>query len=121
MLPARVVLDTNVLISRALLPNSTPAQAVRKAISQAQVLVSMDVMAEIAEVLARPKFDKYVSVADRQAFLRSLGSVAQLVSITRRIQACRDPKDDKFLELLKMPKEHLLMSMCCCYSHLIVR
>ena len=107
---ARVVLDTNVLISRALLPNSIPAQAVCKAMAQAYVLVSMEVMADIADVLARPKFDKYVSVADRQAFVRSLGSVAQLVPITRRIQACRDPKDDKFLELAVNGEAHCIVT-----------
>jgi predicted nucleic acid-binding protein len=39
------------------------------------------------------------SITDRQEFIRLLGRVAELVPITYRVQACRDPKDDKFLEL----------------------
>lgn len=95
----RVVLDTNVLISHALLPNSVPAQAVRKALHTGIILVSMETLSELADVLARPKFDPYVSITDRQQFLLTLGRVAERVTTTRKVQACRDPKDDKFLEL----------------------
>lgn len=56
-------------------------------------------MDELADVLARPKFDRYVSVSERQEFIRLLSSVAELVPILYPVQACRDPKDDKFLEL----------------------
>lgn len=95
----RLVFDSNALVSRLLLPDSTPGRAVRKAVDEGQLLVSEATMMELAEVLSRPKFNQYVSLADRQKFLRLLGSVAELVQITYSIQACRDPKDDKFLEL----------------------
>jgi putative PIN family toxin of toxin-antitoxin system len=95
----RIVVDNNALISRLLLPDSTPGRAVRKAVDEAQLLVSEATLIELADVLARRKFDRYVSVADRQRFLMLLGSVAEMVGITYPIRACRDPKDDKFLEL----------------------
>jgi putative PIN family toxin of toxin-antitoxin system len=95
----RVVLDTNALVSRILLPVSSPGRAVRKAVDDARILISEATMSEITEVLARPKFDRYVSVADRQEFLRSLGRVAEQIPIVQVIRACRDPHDDKFLEL----------------------
>ncbi len=63
------------------------------------MLVSKNTLDELTEVLARSKFDAYVSVADRQEFLRRLLRVAEMVEILRQIQACRDPKDDKFIEL----------------------
>lgn len=50
-------------------------------------------------MLARPKFAPYVSVQDRQQFIRLLGRVAEMVPINHTIRACRDPKDDQFLEL----------------------
>ena len=56
-------------------------------------------MLELVDVLARPKFDRYISVEERQGFLLQIGNVAELVSIWRPIRACRDPRDDKFLEL----------------------
>ena len=95
----RIVLDNNALVSRLLLPESTPGRAVRKAVNEGQLLVSEATLMELAEVLARRKFDRYVSVADRQRFLRLLGSVAEMVSIAYPIRACRDPRDDKFLEV----------------------
>jgi putative PIN family toxin of toxin-antitoxin system len=56
-------------------------------------------MEELATVLGRPKFDPYLSIADRQEFIRLLGRIAELVPIVRRVRACRDPRDDKFLEV----------------------
>ena len=37
--------------------------------------------------------------ADTQGWLQKLMAAAELVTITERIAACRDPTDDKFLEL----------------------
>ena len=51
------------------------------------------------EVLARPKFDPHVSREDRREFIRLLGGVMQVVPIIRRVAACRDPRDDKFLDV----------------------
>lgn len=95
----RIVIDTNVLISRLLLPHSIPGQAVRKAIDAAQLLVSAATIAELADVLGRPKLDPYLSIADRQEFVRLLGRIAEMVAIVRAVRACRDPRDDQFLEV----------------------
>jgi putative PIN family toxin of toxin-antitoxin system len=96
---ARVVVDTNALVSRLLMPASVPGRAVRKVVDEGQLLASEATLEELADVLARAKFDAYVSIADRQEFIRLLGRIVELVPITYRVQACRDPKDDKFLEL----------------------
>ena len=39
------------------------------------------------------------SEEERERFLRNLLQEAKLIEIEETIQACRDPKDDKFLEL----------------------
>lgn len=95
----RVVLDTNALIGHLLGPNSTPGRAVRLALESCRVIASDATMMELADVLSRRKFDAYVTVQERQTFLRLLLSVVDLISVLTVIQACRDPKDDKFLEL----------------------
>ena len=95
----RVVIDTNALISRLLLPGSIPARAVSKAIAEDQLLASDDTIMELAEVLARPKFDPYVTIRERQEFLRLFNRIAERVTIMHVLRVCRDPKDDKFLEL----------------------
>jgi uncharacterized protein len=62
-----------------------------------EIIVSADVVAELNGVLGREKFRRYVTEEER--FLRSLLREAGLIEIEQKIRACRDPKDDKFLEL----------------------
>jgi putative PIN family toxin of toxin-antitoxin system len=95
----RVVLDTIALVSRLLLPVSVPGRAVRKAVDEAELLVSEATLEKLADVLARAKLDPYVTIAERQEFIRLLGRIAELVPIVYPVRACRDPRDDKFLEL----------------------
>ena len=95
----RIVVDTNALVSRLLLPDSVPARAVHKAVTEARLLVSDATLMELADVLSRAKFGPYVSIADRQQFLRLLGRISEMVPVVHTIRACRDPRDDKFLEL----------------------
>jgi uncharacterized protein len=95
----RWVLDTHTLVSRLLMPGGTAARAVDHALALGVPLVSDDTLAELADVLSRPRFDRYVSLAERQHFLVLLGGVVRRVSITHRVQACRDPRDDKFLHV----------------------
>lgn len=106
----RIVVDTNTLISRSLLPRSVPAAAVRKATATGQLLVSEATLSELADVLARPKFAPYVSIADRQEFIRVLGRIAEIVIITHVIHECRDAKDDKFLELAVNGRAHVIIT-----------
>lgn len=99
LVPERIVADTNLVISRLLLPESLPAKAVRKAVAEGQLLISDATLEELADVLSRPKFDSYVSLEDRQQFIRVLNRIAERVTITAPVKACRDPRDDKFLEV----------------------
>lgn len=93
------VLDTNTLVSRLLAPGGVAARAVDHALERGVLLVSEPTLAELIDVLGRPKFQPYLSAEDRQRFLELLGGVARVVPITRSHRACRDPKDDKFLDL----------------------
>ena len=95
----RVVVDTNVFVSRLLRLTSVPGRAAGKAIHYAVVLVSEPTMAELADVLAQGKFDRYVTAQQRTQFIRLIASVAEFVPIVRAVRECRDPKDDKLLEV----------------------
>lgn len=97
--PRRLVVDTNVLVSRLLLPNSVPGRVVRAAVERARLLVSDATMKELADVLARPKFDPYVTIDERQGFVLRLGRIVELVAVRRPVTYCRDPKDDRLLEV----------------------
>lgn len=95
----RIVVDTNVVISAVLRFSSTPGKAVSKVLDNGILLVSDATLNELADVLVRPKLDVYVSLDLRVRFLRQLSQAAENVSIIQRIHECRDPRDNKFLEL----------------------
>ncbi|MDB9529364.1 putative toxin-antitoxin system toxin component, PIN family [Oscillatoria sp. CS-180] len=95
----RYVFDTNALISALLFENSKPAQALRYALANGEVLVSLDLLEELNEVLGREKFNRYLTTEEREEFLEALIERAVLVDVTENVQECRDPKDDKVLEL----------------------
>ena len=95
----RAVIDTSVAVSSVLRPRSVPRQAFDLAAERGQLLVSAATIAELDEVLRRPKFNKYVTEEERLEFLAALVRDAEIVRITTEITECRDPKDNKFLEL----------------------
>ena len=95
----KLVIDTNLWVSRLLTPNGVAARAVDHALAWGIPLMSEATLTELSSVLARPKFDKYVTIEDRQHFLRLLGGVARIIPVTHRVVACRDSDDDKFLHV----------------------
>ncbi len=95
----RVVFDTNTYISAMLHPTRVPNLAIKKAIYKHQILISDVALGELRSVIQRPKFDRYTSPKDRAAFVQILLDVVVFVEPTETIVICRDPKDDKFLEL----------------------
>ncbi|QHG21239.1 putative toxin-antitoxin system toxin component, PIN family [Nostoc sp. ATCC 53789] len=95
----RFVFDTNVLISAFLFSQSKPRQALEQATVIGVIVLSSSVLSELEEVLYRPKFDRYLTKERRQEFLEDLTENAQFIDVTEQINECRDPKDNKYLEL----------------------
>ena len=59
----------------------------------------MATLAELVEVIYRPRLQRYVSEEERRRFLVLFQEQAALVVPRVEIRVCRDPTDDKFLEL----------------------
>ena len=95
----RCVFDTNTVVSALLLENGNPGVALKVAIRRGDVLLSLEVAEEMAEVVRREKFDRYVRRKTREEFLWALVRDSIFIEVTERIAECRDPDDDKFLEL----------------------
>jgi putative PIN family toxin of toxin-antitoxin system len=94
----RVVVDTNVFISAALKEKTPPEAAVHLAAASHLLLKSTITERELFVTLARPRLAPLIP-RDFLDWLHELMAAAELVKISERIAACRDPKDDKFLEL----------------------
>lgn len=106
----RVVIDTNVLISGLFSTTSTPALAVEKAITKAQLLATTDTLRELIETVLQPKFDRYVSSERREALLQRVASLVEIIEVLQTVRASRDPKDDKFLEAAVNGRAHVLVT-----------
>jgi uncharacterized protein len=105
----RVVLDTNVLVSAALKQQSMPGMAALVVERRGGLLKSLATEHQLFEVVTRPYFDDLIDATAR-AWLKNLMAAAELVAITARITACRDPTDDKFLELAVNGHADLIVS-----------
>lgn len=110
---SRVILDTNVLVSGFIKPSGAIA-AVVDALRDGRFLHlhSRATLEELVDVLTRPRLrEKYgIRSLDVEAFLKLVLLRGERVSPAREIHACRDPKDDKFLELAVAGRAEVLVS-----------
>ena len=106
----RFVFDTNVVVSALLMKKSVARGALNKARVAGTILLSLDVIEELHDVLSRHAFDRYIDEEDRLKFLSLLIKEATLIEIDETIKECRDPKDDKFLELAVNGNANIIVS-----------
>jgi len=93
----RVVLDTNVVVSALLKPDSLEDQVMRLGLAgRLRLCLSPDTLAEYALVLPRPKF-KLQPGEVNQALAR-LHAASTMFSPTRTIHVSKDAPDNRFLE-----------------------
>jgi uncharacterized protein len=95
----RFVFDNNVVVSAALIRESTSRRAFDCALDRGKLLMSLPVFAELHEVLHRERFRKYIQTDEARRLLATLLKQAEWVEAGVKIAACRDANDDKFLEL----------------------
>jgi uncharacterized protein len=106
----RIVVDTNVFVSGLLRRSSVSGQAAAKARHNAVLLVSEATMTELADMLAGAKFNRYASVEQRVSFIRLISNIAEFIPLIHRVRECRDPKDDKFLEVALNGRADLILT-----------
>jgi predicted nucleic acid-binding protein len=94
-----IVFDASALVGAVLKADSVPERALLRAEEVDVIALSAAVDAEIAAVLSRPKFAGAIPLPRRQRLLEILRRTAVWFEPTVRVTDCRDPKDDKYLEL----------------------
>jgi uncharacterized protein len=94
----RLVVDTNIFASAALKSASWPGSVVRWIDRHGGLLKSDATEAQLIEVLQRPYISSRIP-PDYLDNVRRILASAELVTIAEHLAACRDPTDDKFLEL----------------------
>ncbi len=97
MLPLRLVLDTNIVISAALKPDGLQRTVLLLAITKpARLYVSTHIFSEYRTVLSRPELR--IRRGLRLQFLQLLKNRAHLVSPSQWLQITTDLADNIFLE-----------------------
>jgi uncharacterized protein len=97
----RVVVDTGVLVSALIQPRGTIGDVLRALRNGRFIIIySTDMIVEVIDVLGRPKIQaKYhIQPDDITALINLVRLRGELVAPKRTVTACRDPKDNKFLE-----------------------
>ncbi|MCL4853161.1 MAG: putative toxin-antitoxin system toxin component, PIN family [Bryobacteraceae bacterium] len=97
MIPLRLVIDTNIVVSAALKPDGLQRTVLLLATTKpATLYVSEAILAEYQEVLARPELK--IRRGLRQQFLQRIRSRSHSVKPSRALQVTKDSGDNKFLE-----------------------
>jgi putative PIN family toxin of toxin-antitoxin system len=78
-------------------PASAAGRLLDRLIADGRLVASLETLAEVEAVLARPKFAARLPETVRRRFLRRLALGVLVVEVGERVRACRDPGDDKFL------------------------
>jgi uncharacterized protein len=97
MLPLRLVIDTNVLVSAALKPEGLQRTTLLLATTKpARLYVSQPILEEYADVLSRPELR--IRRGLRLQLLQLIKNNGHIVDPSRRLDVCSDPDDNVFLE-----------------------
>jgi len=105
-----IVFDASTVVSAALKADSVPERALLRAEEVDVFALSAAVDAELAEVLSRPKFARAIPLTRCAGFLRTLRDRAIWFDPVVRVADCRDPKDDKYLELALAAGAEIIVS-----------
>ncbi|MDJ0582508.1 putative toxin-antitoxin system toxin component, PIN family [Crocosphaera sp.] len=106
----RFVIDTNVLVSALLIKKSSAFKVIKIVENIGITLYSEQTLDEITQVLQRKKFDKYLTIEERQEFILKFIEKSELVTVTDSINICRDSKDNQFLELAVSGKANCIIT-----------
>lgn len=97
MIPLRLVIDTNILVSAALKPDGLQRTVLLLAMTEpARLYLSDAILSEYRDVLRRPEFQ--IRKGLRQQLLQLIKNRSHRVTTLRPLQVTTDPDDNKFLE-----------------------
>ena len=105
-----VVLDSNLVVSAFLNPESVASLALQIAVEHFDIAASHATLAELAGVLKRDKFDRYASKAERISRLEAYAQAVLVFDVQLEVLDCKNPKDNQFLALCTTAKAKVLVT-----------
>ncbi len=109
MIPLRLVIDTNIVVSAALKANGLQRTVLLLALAKpARLYVSDEILLEYREVLSRPEFK--IRKGLRLQFLQLIRNRSHRVVRARPLHVTADPGDNKFLECSEVARADYLVT-----------
>ena len=107
----RIVLDTNILIA-ALITKGTPPDDLYQAWlkGEFELVTSTVQIAEVAEVLTRPRLRKYLDADEAAAIVENIDTRAHILAHPPNLDLSPDPKDNPILAAAIAGKADLIVS-----------
>lgn len=100
MLCVRVVLDTNILVSALITKGTSPERLYQAWLrGKIELATSDEQIAELSEVLARPRLQKFVDTDHAATLVENIGTFAFIVDSPPEVDLSPDPKDNPILAL----------------------
>lgn len=107
----RIVLDTNVLIGALITRNTPPDELYRAWLQRAvEVVTSTAQLAELADVLARPRLQRYVDAEEAAVIVEHLETRAVVLRNPPAVTLSSDPADNAILAAAIAGKVDLIVS-----------
>jgi len=105
----RIVIDTNLWVSFLL---TRKFSFIDKLLSQnrAKLLFCSRLLDELMEVIERPKLQKFFKSDDKKIVLDIIERYAVFVTVTSKVEVCRDAKDNFLLSLAKDARADFLIT-----------
>lgn len=116
MSPVRIVLDTNVIISALIRPDSVPGRIVRAVVDElvVRLVTSRPLLDELRAVLDYPRLQRYLKMnnEDKDDFVILLEQIADPVSIVNYPAPgiCRDSDDEPYLQTALVGRADYIVS-----------
>ena len=107
----RVVLDTNILIG-ALITRGTPPDRLYRAWLRGEIelVTSTAQLAEMADVLARPRIRRLIDADEATAIIENIGARALVLDTLPDVDLSPDPSDNPILAAAIVGKADLVVS-----------
>lgn len=111
MPPVRVVLDTNILIG-ALITRDTPPDRLYRAWLRGEIelVTSTAQLVEIADVIARPRLQRFLDPDEAGAIIANIGARALVLDAPPAANLSPDPDDNPILAAAIAGKADLIVS-----------
>lgn len=107
----RFIVDANVIISASLSKYSVPFRALEMVLDHHTLLISEETFIELKNTLYKSKFDKYFSPDDaRPGVLNTILKYSSVIIPYINVLVCRDPDDNKYLELAHSGKADCIIT-----------